>query len=80
MRVRMDKGKGKEIETRNKMRRTEKMVVAQQACKSLHSQESHTEMRGGMRPWLPSVFSLIPLDKVKGGVFVLQQLLYARSK
>ena len=46
MRVRMDKGEGKETETRNKMRRTEKMVAAQQACKSLDSRGSHTEMRG----------------------------------
>jgi len=42
----MDKGKGKETETRNKTRRTEKMVVAQQACELLYSQGSHMEIRG----------------------------------
>ena len=56
-----------------------KMVAAQRARESLHSRGSHGK-RGGMRPRLPSVFSLIPLDKVKGGVFVLQRLLYAQSK
>jgi len=46
MRARMDKGDGKETETRNKTRRTEKMVTVQQAHESLHSRGSHMEMRG----------------------------------
>ena len=66
-------------QARNKTRDSEKTIVAQQAHKSLCSQRSHGK-RGGMRPRLPSVFSENPLDKIKGGVFVLQQLLYARSK
>ena len=45
-RARASKGEGKETETRNETRRTEKIVMAQQARKSLHSQESHMEMRG----------------------------------
>jgi len=46
MRARMDEGEGEKTETRNKMRRTEKMVAAQQACELLHSWGSHMEMRG----------------------------------
>jgi len=54
VRARASEGEGEETDTRNKTRRTEKIVAAQQACKLLHSRGSHTEMRG-MRPRLPSI-------------------------
>jgi len=41
-----DTRQDKETETRNRTRRTEKIVVAQWAHKSLHSRESHMEIRG----------------------------------
>jgi len=66
-------------QAQNKTRDSEKMIAAQQARKSLRSRRSHGK-RGGMRLRLPSVFSDNPLDKIKGGVFVLQRLLYVQSK
>ena len=53
-------GEGEEAETRNDTRGSGKTVVAQRARESLHSWRSHRK-RGGMRPRLPSVFSLIIL-------------------
>ena len=57
MMVGMDKGKGEQgQEDKDKTRQGEwkRIVVVQWACESLHSRESHTEMRG-MRLQLPSI-------------------------
>jgi len=44
--VRASEGEGEKTETRQDEENRKGMVVAQQACESLHGQESHTEIRG----------------------------------
>ena len=71
-------GEGEETETRNETRRTEKIVAAQQARESLHSWESHTEMRGDEAAvaFYPDLFwSLTKLDR---GIYTTTATLCAK--
>ena len=62
MRARMDEGEGEQVHTRNETRRTEKDDRGAAGSRVV-TQSEITRKRGGMRPRLPSVFSLFFLTR-----------------